>query len=1715
MFPSSHCPQNDSKKKKNGQNGFLGSKPEFPLNSMKKPKKRQDLKGKSQTKFEEFLEMEKASSVFSAEEDAKTLRRLAKQLKVKNGMLGDDDDGLNSLFEGLPSGRDVLCVESVSDHTKEYADEESLKVDPVPSNEKSKKHKKGKMMLDISEKRLKEENTAEMDGGDTKKHSVLLPEEEPCVGLPALDATVKYVAPHIRASQGGESEELSQVRRRIRGLLNRLSESNVESITGEVATIFRSIGRSVACQIIGDEVLASCSGGPRGNEQYAAVLQLLLESMACLVGIDFSARLLASLAKSFEEEYLKDDNLSLRNLTLLLSYLCIFGICSSDLIYDFLLVLSKRLTELDVSTILTLLQCCGMKLRDAKSKINSKRMEFMLETICDIKNNKKRPKEDSAQHTRIKKWLQKLRVEDILLRGLKWGKLLDPEKKGQWWLSGEIASTADNVEDVAVTINKEILETQKLVQLAASQRMNTDIRRAIFCIIMSGEDYVDAFEKILRLDLSGKQDREVMRVLVDCCLQEKVFNKYYTVLASKLCSHDKNHKFSLQYCLWDHFKELESMELHQSVNLARFVAEMISSFTLSLSLLKTVDLMDLKQLTPKRIMHFRILFETIFENSNALVWNIFTRLAVIPELDILRDGIQYFIKQYVMASNSKKSLAQKFKIALKKHLLMGMMPPRFGLGFRFVLLLRNGRPARTPRDHCFNALPFLLRRPISYGGWRGVSGYAVEQFSDDEYECDFEEQKPSSSVANIDEWRWKLSLLLRNTQEQEIISRDKRDRRDYEQISNLAKRMGLYSELYGKVVVASKVPLPNYRPDLDEKRPQREVVIPLSLQRRVEDVNLDENQEFLVDDSVMEKILQRKSSRMRNLQRSWQESPEGVKMLHFRKSLPAYKEKEKLLSAIARNQVIIISGKLVVKRVSAERGENLGESVGYKVRLEGMKGKNTHLLFCTSGILLRRLLGDRNLNGITHVFVDEIHERGMNEGAHFFLKNRKITFLIVIESFATLNAELFSNFFGGAPTIHIPGFTYPVRAHFLEDVLEKTGYKLTSFNQIDDYGQEKLWKTQRQLMPRKRKNQITALVEDALKISSFESYSSRARDSLASWSPDCIGFNLIEAVLCHLCRKERPGAVLVFMTGWDDISCLRDQLKAHPLLGDPNRVLLLTCHGSMATSEQKLIFEKAPPNVRKIVLATNMAEASITINDIVFVVDCGKAKETTYDALNNTPCLLPSWISKASAQQRRGRAGRVQPGECYHLYPRCVYDAFAEYQLPELLRTPLNSLCLQIKSLQLGTIGDFLSAALQPPEPLAVQNAIEFLKMIGALDDKENLTNLGRFLSMLPVDPKLGKMLIMGAVFHCLDPILTVVSGLSVRDPFLLPQDKKDLAGTAKSRFSAKDYSDHMALVRAYEGWKDADREGSASQYCWRNFLSPQTLQAINSLRKQFHFILKDAGLLNADLGTNNSLSCNQSLVRAIICSGLFPGISSVVHREKSMSFKTLNDGQVLLYANSVNARYQTIPYPWLVFGEKVKVNTVFIRDSTGVSDSILILFGGALTKGEMAGHLKMLDGYLDFFMDPSLAECFWNLKNELDRLLQRKIYVKGGLYLAEAKRARISSNESDKKNFLKDGMNPKSLLQTLLMRAGHTPPKYKTKHLKTNEFRAIVEFKGMQFVGKPKKNKQLAERDAAIEALAWLTHTSDTSHQDDDDDSPIDITDNMLKLLHRKRGGS
>lgn len=622
------------------------------------------------TKFEEYLEADILSDRNLAEADLTLERKLAKKLKVKEGNLQGDDE-INMLFDGIPS-----VIDSSKDGQMQILPSKDL--DSEFSAEKLK-----------TCELLKKEQKAELENDSDIRTSDKVEASFTDVVLENSqnEAPAKYLHPHLRSHGGDGSEEYDQLRLRVRGILNKLSDA--ESITGEVFRCIESAGHGVCSQIVCEEIVRSCSREISGFEQHAAVFAASVAGMACLVGIAFGAKLLSCLAKRFEEEYLKEDKISLQNLTLLLSNLYVFGVCSSELMYDFLIILSKRLTEHDVSTIKTVLQCCGLKLRgddpgemknlisSVQSRVNylkasseegqaylsSNRMRFMLETIYDIKNNRQRSEENTPKYNQVKKWLQKIKVDNILIRGLKWSQLLDPCKKGQWWLSGVIASGTDNLEDVAGTIDKEIPETKKMLQLAAAQRMNTDARRAIFCIIMSAEDYIDAFEKLLRLELLGKQDREIIRVLVECCLQEKIFNKYYCLLASKLCSLDKNHKFTLQYCLWDHFKELDSMPLIRSMHLAKFVAEMVACFSLSLAILKAVELNDAIQLTPKRIMHFRVLFEAILEFPDKLVWNVFTRIATIPEYESLRNGTEFFITKYVLSS--QHSLTKKFKIARK------------------------------------------------------------------------------------------------------------------------------------------------------------------------------------------------------------------------------------------------------------------------------------------------------------------------------------------------------------------------------------------------------------------------------------------------------------------------------------------------------------------------------------------------------------------------------------------------------------------------------------------------------------------------------------------------------------------------------------------------------------------------------------------------------------------------------------------------------------------------------------------------------------------------------------------------------------------------------------------------------------------------------------------------------------------------------------------
>ncbi|CAI9097589.1 OLC1v1034058C1 [Oldenlandia corymbosa var. corymbosa] len=709
-------------------------------------------------------------------------------------------------------------------------------------------------------------------------------------------------------------------------------------------------------------------------------------------------------------------------------------------------------------------------------------------------------------------------------------------------------------------------------------------------------------------------------------------------------------------------------------------------------------------------------------------------------------------------------------------------------------------------------------------------------------------------VMDENEWWGKLEQMKRGG-EQEMVIKRRFKREDQDILADMAYQLGLYFHAYnkGRALVVSKVPLPDYRADLDERHGSSTKEIRMSSeteskvgqlltssQRRnasdsatpsstpSQTPKLSSNEAVVPEplkssktDADMDKLNLELKQRQEKLRES-----ESVKaMVLFREKLPASKVKSEFLKAVMSNQVLVVSGETgcgkttqlpqfileeeisalrgascniictqprrisaisVAARIASERGENLGESVGYQIRLESNRSAQTRLLFCTTGVLLRRLIQDPYLEGVTYLLVDEIHERGINEDfLLIILKDllpRRPDMRLVLMS-ATINADLFSQYFGNAPTISIPGFVYPVAELFLEDVLEKTRYRITL--ESDNFSGNSRGR-RRQQENNNKADPLAELFEEADIDSHYKSYSGSTRQSLQAWSPSKLDLGLIESTIEYICRNESDGALLVFLTGWDDITKLLDKVKANNFLGNSGKFLVLPLHGSMPTVNQREIFSRPPPNMRKIVLATNIAESSITIDDVVYVIDCGKAKENSYDALNKLASLLPSWISKASAHQRRGRAGRVQPGVCYRLYPKIIYDAMPQYQLPEILRTPLQELCLHIKSLQLGDISSFLSKALQPPDPLAVQNAVELLKTIGALDDSEELTPLGRHLSTLPLDPNIGKMLLMGSIFQCLNPALTIAAALAHRNPFVLPINRKQEADAAK-RFFAGD----------------------------------------------------------------------------------------------------------------------------------------------------------------------------------------------------------------------------------------------------------------------------------------------------------------------------------------
>lgn len=313
-------------------------------------------------------------------------------------------------------------------------------------------------------------------------------------------------------------------------------------------------------------------------------------------------------------------------------------------------------------------------------------------------------------------------------------------------------------------------------------------------------------------------------------------------------------------------------------------------------------------------------------------------------------------------------------------------------------------------------------------------------------------------------------------------------------------------------------------------------------------------------------------------------------------------------------------------------------------------------------------------------------------------------------------------------------------------------------------------------------------------------YSKNTYMSLSRFSDDIVNYEIIVNLVEHICFTKGEGAILIFMSGLAEITKLYEELTdEYSPLGRDARIKIYPLHSTLSTAEQKAIFDPPPAGCRKVVIATNIAETSITIDDVVYVIDTCKMKENKWNAITKMSSLTEDWVSQASGRQRKGRAGRVKPGVCYHLVPSYVFNSFAEYQVPEMLRVPLDGLILQIKTLNMGDAAGVLGRAIEAPGESAIGSSMELLRQIGALDEanEDSLTPLGFHLATLPVDVRIGKMLIYGAIFGCIEPVLTMAAAMGFRSPFFSPIDKREEADKTRKALGVA-HSDHLTTLKVH-----------------------------------------------------------------------------------------------------------------------------------------------------------------------------------------------------------------------------------------------------------------------------------------------------------------------------
>ncbi|KAF1766657.1 hypothetical protein GCK72_006615 [Caenorhabditis remanei] len=655
--------------------------------------------------------------------------------------------------------------------------------------------------------------------------------------------------------------------------------------------------------------------------------------------------------------------------------------------------------------------------------------------------------------------------------------------------------------------------------------------------------------------------------------------------------------------------------------------------------------------------------------------------------------------------------------------------------------------------------------------------------------------------------------------------------------------------------------------------------------------------ELLLDEQIdFIQALQMPGTNEKDEEKETEAEKKKMSIAEVRKSLPVYAFRDAFIEAVKEHQVLIIEGETgsgkttqlpqylyeagfceggkrigctqprrvaamsVAARVADEVNCKLGTQVGYSIRFEDCTSEKTVLKYMTDGMLLREFLNEPDLASYSVMMIDEAHERTLHTDILFGLVKDIARFrkdLKLLISSATLDAEKFSSFFDDAPIFRIPGRRFPVDIYYTQ-----------------------------------------------------------------APEADYLDAAIVTVMQIHL-TQPLPGDILVFLTGQEEIETVQEALmERSKALGSKIKELIpLPVYANLPSDLQAKIFEPTPRDARKVVLATNIAETSVTIDGISFVIDPGFSKQNSFDARSGVEHLHVVTISKAAANQRAGRAGRTGPGKCFRLYTAWAYKHELEEQpIPEIQRTNLGNVVLMLKSLGIHDLVHF--DFLDPPPQETLVIALEQLYALGALNHRGELTKLGRRMAEFPCDPCMSKMIIASEKYECSEEIVTIAAMLSCNAAvFYRPKAQVIHADSARKGFWSP-AGDHITLMNVYNKWQESQ---FSQRWCIENYVQHRTMKRARDVRDQL------VGLLER-VEIELKSSTDTIKIRKAITAGYFYNVSKL---DNTGHYKT------------VKHKHTTHPHPnsclfeetprWVIYYELVFTSKEFMREMSEIESGWLL----------------------------------------------------------------------------------------------------------------------------------------------------------------------------------